>query len=321
MELIRLLLGHPYVELVSLVANSNAGQRPEDLYPHLRGSGLPALVMLAEVEFAELDVVFCCLPHGTSQEVIASIPENVVVIDLSADFRLRDASQYEKWYGKPHQAEHLQARAVYGLSEHYRDEITHAQLIACPGCYPTSALIPLIPLLKADVIGRDPVIIDAKSGVTGAGRKTHQSLLKAELHDNLKPYGLGGHRHLAEIEQELPGLACSFTPQIIPVSRGILATIYVTARDAAHIRTILQQTYSDEPFVQVSHEQAVTLRDAAYSNCVHISVHDDNVPERVIIVSAIDNLIKGASGQAVQNMNIRFGFNETLALPQLAIFP
>jgi N-acetyl-gamma-glutamyl-phosphate reductase len=252
------------------------------------------------------------------------------VIDLSADFRLADVAQYAQWYGHPHQAPDLQKEAVYGLTEHYRDAIKSARLVANPGCYPTSALLPLMPLLKANVIRAGGIVIDAKSGVSGAGRAAKQANLFTEIDGGLSAYGVASHRHTPEIEQALSqargsAVQVAFTPHLIPMSRGMLSTLYV-ALEAPHtaddLRAALAQAYAGEPFVRIlpAGIQPSTHQVRATNECL-IAVTAGRVPGQAILVSVIDNLMKGASGQAVQNMNAMFGWPETLALELTALFP
>lgn len=329
-ELIRLLRTHPHAEIKILTGDTQAGKEIGEVYPHLFGSGLPPLIALDKADFDDIDVVFCCLPHGTTQEVIAKLPEHLKIIDLSADFRLFDASAYEKWYGHPHQAMHLQGEAVYGLTEHARADIKKARLIANPGCYPTSALLPLIPLLKSRHILPGGIIIDSKSGVTGAGRSAKQANLFTEIDGGMSVYGVASHRHAPEIEQSLgwaakENITVTFTPHLVPMNRGILSTIYAKhggAHSAADIRGVLEQTYKHEPFVDILPPGIMpsTHQVRGTNRCV-MNVFADRVPGQVIIVSAIDNLVKGASGQAVQNMNVMFNWPETTGLQQTALFP
>lgn len=330
-ELIRLLLGHPNAEIAALTGDSKAGQPIEAVYPHLRGLGLPVLSTIEAVDWTRIDVAFCCLPHGASKKAIPSIPEHVVVIDLSADYRLKDAATYEAWYGEAHDSTDLLAKAVYGLSEINREEIAEARLIACPGCYPTAIQLPLIPLLKLELISPDMLIIDAKSGVTGAGRSLKQGNLFCEANEGVGAYGIGNHRHCPEIEQGLTHAAgrqmtVSFTPHLMPMNRGILATIYASLDVGVtvdEVRSGLARAYEGLPFVTICAEGDAypTTQQVRGSNRCMIGVYADRQPGRVVIVSVIDNLLKGASGQAVQNFNIRFGLNETTGLGVSAIFP
>ncbi len=329
-DLIRLLSCHPHADIQLLTANAHAGKPLASVYPHLGGLDLPDLLKAEDADWAELDVVFCGLPHGTSQEIIAKIPKLVVVIDLSADFRLRDMDTYAQWYGHEHQAPELQSDAVYGLTEFYRQELKQARLIACPGCYPTAALLLLLPLVKAGLIQSDDIVIDAKSGVTGAGRSVKEQNLFSEVADGLHPYGIASHRHAPEIEQELSAALgnetiVSFTPHLIPMNRGELLTTYVRLNkdvSVADLRTQLQDRYENEPFVRVVPDGMVpATRHVRGSNYCLLGVYEDRVPGRAILVSTLDNLVKGSSGQAVQNMNVRFGFDETLGLTQAPMFP
>lgn len=328
-DLIRLLYNHPAVSIVSLIAESSAGQSASAVYPHLSGFDLPDLIHVSHAKWDNVDMVFCCLPHGMSQQIIATLPEHIIVIDLSADFRIHDIPLYEEWYGK-HHAPNLQHKAVYGLSEIYRQRIRKASLIACPGCYPTSVLLPLVPLLSHHVIEKDDIIIDAKSGATGAGRSAKQANLFCEVNENIKPYNISKHRHMPEIEQVLSKAAGAplhihFTPQLVPMNRGMLSTIYVKpspGNNAAEIRNLLMECYQDEPFVQiVPAGHTPSTREVVGSNRCKIGVFESSTPDRVIIVSVIDNLIKGASGQAVQNMNIILGLPEYTALDVIPMFP
>lgn len=355
-ELVRLLVNHANVELTVLTADRHAGRPLGDVFPHLGGLGLPDLLHIDEVEWAGIDVdlVFCTLPHGTTQEVIAELlhatghdmvdelvagrrqgviaglAKNIKVIDLSADFRLTDVGIYAQWYGHEHLAAHLQPEAVYGLTEFARDALTGSRLIACPGCYPTASLLPLVPLIENGVIGSEGIIIDAKSGVSGAGRSLKEATLFSEVAEGVHPYGIGGHRHAPEIEQEVSRAAgelvtLNFTPHLVPMNRGILATIYVNmagGNDADDLRAILRSRYEDEPFVRVVDEGVVpATRHVRGSNHCLIGVFPDRVPGRAILVSAIDNLVKGGSGQAVQNMNVAYGLEETSGLRQEPMFP
>jgi N-acetyl-gamma-glutamyl-phosphate reductase len=329
-ELARLLLPHPHVNLSLLTGDSQAGKEMADIYPHLRFSGLPKLLSLEQVDFTDVDLVFCCLPHGTTQSVIAGLPKHVKVIDLSADFRLADPEAYAKWYGHAHQAVELQKEAVYGLTELARAQVKKARLVANPGCYPTSASLPLAPLLKAKAIDADGIIIDAKSGITGAGRSAKQANLFSEINDGISAYGIALHRHAPEIEQTLEralgeSLTITFTPHLMPMNRGILSTIYVGLagkNTVADLRAILEKTYHDEAFVHVLPEGVMpsTHQVRGTNDCV-MNVFADRAKGRAIIVSVIDNLVKGASGQAVQNMNVMYGWPETTGLQLTAVFP
>jgi N-acetyl-gamma-glutamyl-phosphate reductase len=329
-ELVRLLSGHPHVRITTLCADRKAGMGMGAVFPHLAWLDLPALITVEQVDWAEVDVAFCALPHGTSQEVIAAIPQHVVVIDLSADFRLRDVESYAQWYGHAHRAVELQKEAVYGLSELEREAIKNTRIIACPGCYPTSILLPLLPLLKADAIEAGNIIADSKSGTSGAGRSAKESSLYCEVNEGFVAYGIGAHRHLSELEQEIKRAggdkaALEFTPHLVPMNRGIFSTIYVTPKagqDAASLRALLARQYEGEAFVHVLDAGiAPTTHMVRGSNHAVMNVFAGRRAGTAIIVSAIDNLLKGASGQAIQNFNIRFGFDEIAGLASPALFP
>lgn len=329
-ELVRLLVRHPGVELAVLTAERRAGEPVGVVFPHLAGLGLPDLVGLDRVDWDGIDMAFCCLPHGTTQEVVAGLPERLRIVDLSADFRLADVGLYAEWYGHPHRAPGLQEEAVYGLSELAREAVVGARLVANPGCYPTTALLPLVPLIEAGLIVADDIIVDAKSGVTGAGRAAKEAMLFAEVSGGVHAYGVARHRHAPEIEQGLARaagrpLTVNFTPHLMPMNRGILATIYVRLAagvEAGGLRAALAERYADEPFVRVVPEGvAPATRHVTGSNHCLIGVFADRLPGRAILVSVIDNLVKGASGQAVQNMNLMWGLPETAGLEQAPLFP
>ncbi len=333
-ELVRLLIRHPLVEIALLTADRRAGQEMAQVFPQFSPFALPKLQSIDGMDWvgAGLDLVFCALPHATTQKVIkqifAALPA-IKVIDLSADFRLADPAAYARWYGHEHHAPELQRQAVYGLVEVYRDQIKRAHLVANPGCYTTCAQLALIPLLRANAIDPDEIVIDAKSGMTGAGRAAKEEMLFAEVSEGFHAYGVGHHRHMAELDQEFSKAAgrdvvVSFTPHLVPMNRGILSTIYLRGRDASpeDLHAILLKSYGQEPFVHVLPFGAVPqTRHVRGSNMTFIGVAKDRVPGRAIVCSALDNLTKGASGQAVQNMNLMFGFPETMGLEQVALFP
>jgi N-acetyl-gamma-glutamyl-phosphate reductase len=329
-ELIRLLAHHPAAEIALLTADRHAGKPLGDVFPHLARLPLPDLVTIAEADWEALDFVFCALPHATTQKVIAGLPEGLKICDLSADFRLRDVATYARWYGGEHQAPELQKQAVYGLTEIYRAEIAEARLVANPGCYTTTAELPLMPLLEAGLISHEGIVIDAKSGVSGAGRSEKQANLHTEVSEGIHAYGVAAHRHTPEIEQELSVAAgtpvtVSFTPHLMPMNRGILATIYVSlvgGANAEDLRFALGARYDNEPFVHVLPAgRSPATRDVRGSNHCLIGVFADRAPGRAILISVTDNLVKGASGQAVQNMNVMCGLPETMGLEQEALFP
>src|SRR4249919_698622 len=334
-ELVRILLRHPRAEIVLLTAERSAGKAMRDVFSHFSPFPLPQLVAIDGLDWANLalDVAFCALPHATTQKVVKDLLAKSTatkVVDLSADFRLADTSAYAKWYGHEHHAPELQKEAVYGLTEIHRREIKKARLVANPGCYTTCAQLPLIPLIKNKAIELDEIIVDAKSGMTGAGRAAKEAMLFSEVSEGFHAYGVGHHRHMAELDQEFSVAAgrpvvVSFTPHLVPMNRGILATIYVrgvSGRSPEDLHAILAKRYADEPFVHVLPfgEQPQT-RHVRGSNMTFIGVTNDLIPGRAIIGSALDNLVKGASGQAIQNMNLVLGWPETLGLEQVALFP
>ena len=333
-DLVRLLIEHPSIEICLLSAERSAGISIGSVFPHLIGYDLPELVSAHSVDWGNniLDVVFCALPHATSQEIISKIiaaGNAPKVIDLSADFRLRDVEAYAKWYDSKHQAPDLQQKAVYGLSEIYRSDIEEADLVACPGCYPTAALLALIPLLQTGLVSPENIVIDAKSGVSGAGRSLKEANLFVEVSEAMHPYGLGHHRHMPEIEQELSvasesDVTISFTPHLVPMNRGELETIYVKMNDSSieDIKSCWLQRYESDEFIQILEgNTAPATRMVRGSNRAVMNVFADRRAGYAIIVVAIDNLVKGSSGQAIQNMNIMFGLEENLGLTQVAMFP
>jgi len=329
-DMIRLAVLHPGIKITTLIAKGHAGQSLAQVFPHLASLDLPKLVTSDEADWDDVDVVFCGLPHGTAHAEIAKLPERIKVVDMSADFRLSDPKTYAEWYGGEHSAPALLKDAVYGLTEHYRHKIKGARIVACPGCYPTAVLLALLPLLEAKVIAGDDIIIDAKSGVSGAGRTLKQNILFSEAGEGLSPYGIGNHRHVSEIEQELSlaggaSVTINLTPHLAPMSRGELCTCYVKfagKATALDVRSALAKTYENEPFVHVVEEGVIpATQHVRGSNFCHIGVFADRLPGRAIVLSAIDNLVKGSAGQALQNFNLMFGFDETTGLKQLPLFP
>jgi N-acetyl-gamma-glutamyl-phosphate reductase len=332
-ELVRLLLRHPKVSIKALTGDRRAGQPMAAVYPQFAGYELPNLVTIEELDAGLLDLVFCALPHGTTQVVIKSLMEkhsDLKIVDLSADFRLTDAAAYEKWYGHPHQALDLQKDAVYGLVEIYRDEIKAARLVANPGCFTTTSILALVPLIEAGAINSDEIVIDSKTGMTGAGRSPKENMLFSEVSEGIHAYGVAHHRHMAELDQEFSlaakrAVTATFTPHLTPMNRGIYATHYVRSEgktSVEQIHRVLADFYAAEHFVKVLPLGEVPQsRHVRGSNFVQIGVIADRVAGRAIVISTLDNLVKGASGQAVQNMNLMLGFSETMALDQIALFP
>jgi N-acetyl-gamma-glutamyl-phosphate reductase len=334
-ELVRMLLPHPRAQVVLLSAERNAGKAMREIFPQFSPFELPTLVGIEELDWAQaaLDVAFCALPHATTQKVVqellAKAPATKVV-DLSADFRLHDPAAYAKWYGHEHHAPELQKEAVYGLTEIHRREIKKARLVANPGCYTSCAQLPLIPLIKNKAIELDEIVVDAKSGMTGAGRAAKGAMLFSEVSEGFHAYGVGHHRHMAELDQEFSLAAgreviVTFTPHLVPMNRGILSTIYVRGRRGRmpqDLHALLLKFYMNEPFVHVLRfGETPQTRHVRGSNMMFIGVANDRIPGRAIVISALDNLVKGASGQAIQNMNVMMGWPEVMGLQQVALFP
>jgi len=327
-ELLRLLAAHPHVVLHTITSRGEAGTPVAALFPSLRGHVSAVFVHPDQAPLTECDVVFFATPNGVAmKEAPQLLSKGVRVIDLAADFRLRDPEVWEKWYGMAHVAPEWLAKAVYGLPELFRDEIRNAQLVANPGCYPTAVQLGLAPLLEAGVIRLDGLIADCKSGVSGAGRKAEIHTLLAEASDNFKAYSVSGHRHWPEIVQGLSRVVggkvdLTFVPHLTPMIRGIHATLYAELNTDCDPHAIFVQRYANEPFVDVlppgAHPETRSVRAA---NLCRIAVHRPGGGRRVVILSVIDNLVKGAAGQAVQNMNLLFGLPETMGLTQIPVSP
>ncbi len=330
-ELVRLLCRHPQVEVVAITSRKLAGMSIYQVYPHLRGLTELAFSDLSPQEVAGIaDVVFLALPHSNSMQFApVFLAAGKKVIDLSADFRLKSKDVYAGWYGL-HSEPGLLLESVYGIPELYRREIAPARLVANPGCYPTSVILALAPLLKAGWLDASSIIVDAKSGVSGAGREAQVGSLFCEVDEGFKAYKIGQHRHTPEIEQELSRLAGSdvqitFTPHLLPVNRGILSSIYGTLNSdfsAASLRELYEDFFRSEPFVRISREgEFPNISSVRGTNFCDIGLHVDRRMRRLTVISAIDNLIKGASGQAIQNMNIICGIPEATGLEATAVFP
>ncbi|WP_114964321.1 N-acetyl-gamma-glutamyl-phosphate reductase [Alkalilacustris brevis] len=326
-ELVRLIATHPGMEVAGLSGDRKAGMAMAEVFPHLAHLDLPPLARIEDMDMSAYDLVFCALPHATSQAVIAGLPRDLQVVDLSADFRLRDPAEYEKWYGKPHAAPALQREAVYGLTEFYRDDIRTARLVAGTGCNAATGQYAIRPLLEAGVIDPDRIILDLKAGVSGAGRALKENLLHAELSEGTHPYAAGGgHRHLGEFDQEFSAVAgrpvqVQFTPHLLPMNRGILLDAYVDG-DPQAVYAALAARYAEEPFLHVLPFGALpSTRHVRGSNFVHLGVIGDRVPGRALVVAALDNLAKGSSGQAIQNANLMLGLPETEGLMLAPVFP
>ena len=327
-ELLRLLVGHPNVTLHAITSRGEAGTPVAQLFPSLRGRVDLAFSHPDEAPLDACDVVFFATPNGIAMhEAPKLLAKGVRVIDLAADFRLRDVAVWERWYGMRHASPEWVAKAVYGLPELFRDEIRTAQLVANPGCYPTAVQLGLAPLVKAQVVRCEGLIADCKSGVSGAGRKAEVHTLFTEASDNFKAYGVAGHRHQPEIAQGLARLAgtdveLTFVPHLTPMIRGIHATLYAELTTEVDLQALYETFYREEPFVDVlpsgSHPETRSVRAA---NLCRIAVHRPGNGRRVVVLSVIDNLMKGAAGQAVQNMNLMFGLPETTGLMQVPVSP
>ncbi len=329
-DLVRLLALHPEVEIRLLTANAHAGKPLGAVFPHLGYLELPDLVTVDEADWSALDVVFCALPHATTQQIVKTLPGSLKVVDLSADFRIEDPETYATWYGHEHYAPELQPHAVYGLPEVNRERIAAGRLIACPGCYPTAVLLALLPLVREGLVNPEDLIIDAKSGVSGAGRGLKENLLFCESGEGISAYAIGSHRHAPEIEQEIGKAAgrevlVNFTPHLVPMSRGELVTCHLRLSAGVKVedlRESLRKAYEGDVFVRRLAPGAMpSTQMVRGSNYVAMAVFEDRIPGRAIVVAALDNLVKGSSGQAIQNMNLQFALPETTALLQPPLFP
>ena len=327
-ELLRLLARHPHIELACITSRGEAGLPVSDMFPSLRGYVDLTFTDPATADLKSCDVVFFATPNGIAmQQTRALLDAGVRVIDLAADFRIKDVAEWEKWYGMTHACPDLIAEAVYGLPEINREKIAVARLIANPGCYPTAVQLGFLPLLQAGVVDASSLIADAKSGVSGAGRKAETHILFAEAGDNFKAYGVAGHRHLPEISQGLSHfhgskVGLTFVPHLTPLIRGIHATLYARLTKAVDVQALFDQHYQSERFVDVlpsgSHPETRSVRG---SNQCRIAVHRPQGGDVVVVLSVIDNLVKGAAGQAVQNLNIMFGLEEATGLELVPLLP
>ena len=330
-EAVRLISGHPKINIVALVGNTNVGIPYESLYPNFQGLKLPIIKSINDIDWSNVDVIFSCLPHGASQDVISKVYNLVdTIIDLSADFRLKDPNLYQDTYGEKHLVPEYLPDSIYGLTEYNRAKIQDAKLVSCPGCYPTCALLALLPALEKSVIDLDNIIIDAKSGASGTGRKSNKSLHFSEISDGCHAYSVADHRHAPEIEQTIKDITSksikvSFTPHLIPMNRGMVSTSYVKLVNGAtyqDLRQIYHDRYKNEPFVKFE-DKGISphSRYIKGSNVCKVALFEDRRPGWVIIISVIDNLTKGSAGQALQNYNITQGWTETLGLMNISIFP
>jgi N-acetyl-gamma-glutamyl-phosphate reductase len=332
-ELLRILAGHPKVKVVAATSERSAGKSPADLYGHLHAySGLKLEPLDREKLLKRADFFFMALPHAASQAAVDFFhKKGKKVVDLSADFRLKDPLVYEEWYKVPHNFKKTLKSAVYGMPETgHRAKIKKASLVANPGCYPTGAMLGLYPALKAGLVDEKSLVVDSKSGTSGAGRKAEEAFAFCEVNETFRAYGVGTHRHTPEIEQEVSGLVkknvtVNFTPHLVPIDRGIISTIYAPLKKKATTKDIIakyRKAYAREPFVQVLDEGLLpNVKHVRGSNFCHIGLKVNARTNTLVIVTAIDNLVKGASGAAVQNMNLMMGFEETTALSQLALYP
>jgi N-acetyl-gamma-glutamyl-phosphate reductase len=331
-ELLRILSNHPNIEITAVTSEKSAGKRITEVFPHLhRYKDLPYEPLNQKELLNKADIFFLALPHGTSQDTANFLfKNNKKVIDLSADYRLSDPEVYREWYGIPHKFVSTLKKAVYGLPEIYRNKIKKAGLIANPGCYPTGAILGLLPALKNKLVDISSIIIDSKSGTSGAGRKADLLFSYCEVNEGFKAYGVGTHRHTPEIEQELSILCgkkikVNFTPHLLPVDRGILTTIYAfmeKKKAAGEIIKIYNDTYKKEPFIRVlEYGMYPNIKNVRGTNICEIGLKLNERTNTLIVITVIDNLVKGASGQAVQNMNIMMGIDEETGLDTLALFP
>ncbi len=325
-ELVRLISSHPGMEIKALSADRKAGQALGAVFPHLAHLDLPRLVKIDEIDFSGIDLAFLALPHGVSHGLVKTLPDHVRVVDLSADFRLRDAAAYRKWYGREHTAMDIQPEVAFGIPELYRDEIARARITANSGCYVATSLLALVPPLAVGAIAPEGLVIDAKSGASGTGRALREGSLFCEVNEGFAAYGVAHHRHMGELDQELARAAgkpvlASFTPHLVPMSRGMMATIYGQG-DARAVHDALADFHAGAPFVSVLElGQTPATQHVKGANRCHIGVAADRGENRVIIVSVLDNLMKGASGQALQCANIMLGLDETQGLDMAPIFP
>jgi N-acetyl-gamma-glutamyl-phosphate reductase len=325
-ELVRLLLAHPHVDLAAVTSRQFAGKPLAQIFPRFAGVEKAKGLKFSDADPKQLagdaEIVFLALPHGLAAEFAKPLLQSSArVVDLSADFRVHDANVYKEFYGHDHPAPDLLGKSVYGLPEVFRDEIRDATLVACPGCYPTSILLPLLPLVREKIVDLSRILVTSLSGVSGAGRKIEADYLFAECNESVRPYGVPKHRHLSEIEQELSAAAnqkivIQFTPHLIPVNRGIISTIYLDLTDKkADIAAIFERAYGDEPFVRLLGETRLPdTKNVVGTNFIDIGWKIDNRTSRLVLMSAIDNIVKGASGQAVQCFNLMRGYSETAGL-------
>ena len=323
LQLIKILSNHKKVKILYLCANKSAGKSIYSFDKEINKKNLPRITKIKKIDWKKIDILFTSLPNGEAQKIAKYLPEHVKLIDLSADFRLDDYKLYKKWYGINHQSKDLINKSIYSITEFSRENLKKYNIISCPGCYPTSIQIPLVPLIKKNIINVKNIIIDSKSGYSGAGKNIKRKFKFKNLFESISAYGVGQHRHMAEIDQELSKLAKKkinviFTPHLIPTFRGILSTIYLETKkkyNAKKIYMFLKKYHKNNFFVRLAkYNTPIGTGDIINTNFCNISVCEDRKDNRIIIISAIDNLIKGGSGQAVQNMNAAFKLKETMGL-------
>ena len=322
-ELIKILSNHPKTKIIYLCASKSIGKSINYFDKKIKNRNLPKISKINNIKWNNINILFTALPNGEAQKIAKKIPKHVKLIDLSADFRLSNSNLYKKWYGLNHSSKNLIKKSVYAITEFSRRELKSHKIIACPGCYPTSIQLPLIPIIKNKMVKTDNIIIDSKSGYSGAGKKIKKKFAFKHLFNSVSAYGIGSHRHMAEIDQELSKISKKninvfFTPHLIPMFRGILSTIYLELNakyNAKNIYNYLKNYHKNNFFIKFAKfNKSIGTGDVINTNNCKISVCNDRKKNRVIIISVIDNLIKGASGQAVQNMNVAFNLNETLGL-------
>jgi len=323
LELIKILCKHPKAKIVHLCATKSIGKKIYNFDKKITKIGLPRISKIEKVNWKNVNVLFTALPNGQAQKIVKLIPKNTKLIDLSADFRLKDSNLYKKWYGSKHNSKELIKKSIYAITEFSKDRIQRYKIISCPGCYPTSVQIPLIPLIKNNYINTKNIIVDSKSGYSGAGKNIKKKFKYKNLFNSVSAYQIGSHRHMAELDQELSKVAkkevkVSFTPHLIPMFRGILSTIYLETKKnitAKKIYNFLKNYHKDNFFVKFEkYNIPIGTGDVMNTNYCKITVCENRKKNNVIIVSAIDNLIKGGSGQAVQNMNVAFKIKESTGL-------
>ena len=322
-ELIKILSYHPKVKINYLCAQKSVGKEINIFDKNIEKKNLPKISKIEKINWNEIDVLFTALPNGEAQKIANTMPSKVILIDLSGDFRLNDSNLYKKWYGIEHKSKKLINKSIYALTEFAKKKIKNYKIISCPGCYPTSVQIPLIPLLSKNLINEKKIIIDSKSGYSGAGKSIKKKFNFKKLLTSVSAYGVGSHKHMAEIDQELSKISkkdinVTFTPHLMPMFRGILSTIYIETKknyNGKNIYNELKKFHKKNYFVKFAKfNEPIGTGDVINTNYCKVSVCQDRTSNKIIIISAIDNLIKGASGQAVQNMNIAFNFNESMGL-------